>query len=139
MVAVSGVVDGGTIVVAPAVDALNKVRLIGVDASEDQGLPHGRQPCGEEHHDVLEGKWTALELDVEKTDRYGRLLVYGGLSDRKEVNEVLLEMRYMEHVEETRRGSGQGIAGPDNAGIDNDPTSVAKPDVEMPTTLRVAF
>src|SRR5215207_1581174 len=99
----------------------------------------GVSPAARSTTDVLEGKCTALELDVEKTDRYGRLLVYGGLSDRKEVNEVLLEMRYMEHVEETRRGSGQGIAGPDNAGIDNDPTSVAKPDVEMPTTLWVAF
>ena len=94
-VTVARVVDGDTVEVAPAVDGLTEVRLIGVDTPETKDPRTGVQPYGEQAYrftaSILEGKEVSLEFDVEKVDRYGRLLAYVWLPDGRMFNEVLLK------------------------------------------------
>jgi micrococcal nuclease len=98
VVTVSRVVDGDTIEMAPAVDGLTDVRLIGVDTPETSHPTYGEQPYGQEAKDFttarLEGERVALEFDVEKIDPYGRLLAYVWLSDGSMFNEVLVRRGY---------------------------------------------
>jgi endonuclease YncB( thermonuclease family) len=98
VVMVSKVVDGDTIEIAPAVDGLTEVRLIGVDTPETKDPRTGVQPYGEEAYrftaSALEGEEVSLEFDVERTDRYGRLLAYVWLPDGRMFNAVLLEEGY---------------------------------------------
>jgi micrococcal nuclease len=77
-VTVTRAVDGDTIEISPAVDGIEDVRLIGVDAPETSG------DCGEEPYAEAAASYAAswegteieLELGEERTDRYGRLLAY---------------------------------------------------------------
>jgi endonuclease YncB( thermonuclease family) len=98
VVTVSRVVDGDTIEIAPAVDGLTEARLIGVDTPETKDPRTGVQPYGEEAYrfaaSTIEGEKVALEFDVERIDRYRRLLAYIWLSDGKMFNEVLLKEGY---------------------------------------------
>jgi micrococcal nuclease len=130
VVTVSRVVDGDTIGIAPAVDGLMEVRLIGVDTPETKDPHTGVQPYGEEAYrftaSTLEGEEVSLEFDVERTDRYGRLLAYLWLPGGSMFNEVLLEegfaqvatfppnVKYVERLEEAQREAreaGRGLWG----------------------------
>jgi micrococcal nuclease len=97
-VTVTRVVDGDTIEVSPAVDGNEEVRLIGVDTPETKDPSTGVQPYGPEASEFttsrLEGEEVGLEFDVERTDRYGRLLAYVyGPNDRM-FNETLVREGY---------------------------------------------
>ena len=98
MVTVSRVVDGDTVEVTPAVDGHTEVRFIGVDTPETSHPTYGEQPYGQRAKEFtvsrLEGEQVALELDVERVDPYGRLLVYVWLPDGKMFNELLLKEGY---------------------------------------------
>jgi micrococcal nuclease len=130
VVTVSRVVDGDTIEIAPTVDGLTEVRLIGVDTPETKDPRTGVQPYGEAAYrftaSALEGEEVSLEFDVERTDRYGRLLAYVWLPDGRMFNEVLLEegyaqvatfppnVKYVEPFEEAQREAreaGRGLWG----------------------------
>ena len=66
--------------VAPTVDGLTEVRLIGVDTPETSHPTYGEQPYGQRAKEFsgsrLEEERVALEFDVEKVDPYERLLAY---------------------------------------------------------------
>jgi micrococcal nuclease len=78
-VTVKRAVDGETIEISPDVDGKDTVRLIGIDAPEKEKPGCGAQPLAQEAADRLanwEGSNVKLEFDEDRTDRYGRLLVY---------------------------------------------------------------
>lgn len=97
-VLVARVTDGDTLEVRPDIDGTGDVRLIGVDTPETAGSPRGAQPYGELASRFserrLEGQRVTLGFDVEKKDRYGRLLAYVHLPDGSMFNEALLEEGY---------------------------------------------
>jgi micrococcal nuclease len=94
---VARVVDGDTIEISPAIEDKNNVRLIGVDTPETKDPRRGVQPYGEEATSFtaskLKGEAVTLDFDVEKTDRYGRLLAYVYLGEEM-FNEMLLKEGY---------------------------------------------
>ena len=98
VVTISRVVDGGTVEVAPTVDGLMEVRLIGVDTAETSHSTYGEQPYGQQTKRFtaswLEGERVALEFDVKRVDPYGRLLAYVWLSDGSMFNETLVREGY---------------------------------------------
>lgn len=69
-----------------------KVRLIGIDAPEI-----GQKPWGEKAKEYLEallkssGWKVKLEFDVDKRDKYGRILAYLRTSDGKLINLLMVE------------------------------------------------
>jgi micrococcal nuclease len=97
-VTVARAVDGDTVEITPAVDGIDRVRLIGIDAPETNHPQCGEQPYGAEAAayaaDQLAGERVDLEFDVERTDRYGRLLAYVHLETGEMFNETLLEEGY---------------------------------------------
>lgn len=99
-VTVTGVTDGDTIEVRPSINGTGDVRLIGVDAPETAGSPRGAQPYGERASRFaerrLDGRRVTLRFDVEKKDRYGRVLAYVYLPDGTMFNETLLEEGYVQ-------------------------------------------
>lgn len=96
-VTVTRVVDGDTVDITPAIEGNNRVRLIGVDTPET-GECSGGQPFSQEAKTFstseLQGEEVGLEFDVEKTDRYDRLLAYVYPSDEEMFSETLLEEGY---------------------------------------------
>ena len=91
------VVDGDTIVIN--YEGKNeKLRFIGVDTPESvhpdktKNTSYGKL-AAEYTKGKLLGKSVRLEFDVEKTDKYGRLLAYVYLDD-KMFNKTLLEEGY---------------------------------------------
>ena len=96
-VTVIKVVDGDTVDIAPAIEGNNRVRLIGVDTPETKKPGCGKQPYGEQASSFTEssllGQEVGLEFDVEKTDRYGRLLAYV-YKEEDMFNETLLDEGY---------------------------------------------
>ena len=74
------VVDGDTIVVDIPGIGEKTVRYIGIDTPETKHPRKGVEPYGPEasnaNRKLLEGKKVILKLDVQKFDRYGRLLAY---------------------------------------------------------------
>ncbi len=95
---VTRVVDGDTIEISPALDGTTDVRLIGVDTPETKEPGCAPQPYGAEAssyaESVLSGQEVGLELGVEGTDRYGRLLAYVYTQDGEMFNEDLVEGGY---------------------------------------------
>ncbi len=95
---VTRVVDGDTIEISPAIDGITDVRLIGVDTPETKEPGCAPQPYGPEAssyaESVLSGRQVELEFDVEKTDRYGRLLAYVYPEGGEMFNEDLVEGGY---------------------------------------------
>lgn len=88
------VVDGDTAVLADG----ERVRYIGLDTPE---LHHPRKPvqyyareAAEFNRKLVEGKSVRLEFDVQRRDRYGRLLAYLFLEDGTFVNGELLRQGY---------------------------------------------
>lgn len=73
------VIDGDTVRVAVG-EAVERVRLIGIDTPEMAGPQEGVQPGADEARRylraVLGGGPVWLEVDVAPRDRYGRLLAY---------------------------------------------------------------
>ena len=73
---VQRVVDGDTFVI----ESGEKVRLIGIDTPETVHPRKPVEPFGPEASEftkkLLEGKQVELEFDVDKYDRYNRLLAY---------------------------------------------------------------
>lgn len=91
---VQRVVDGDTVVLAGG----ERVRYIGVDTPE---LHHPRKPveryareATEFNRSMVQGKAVRLEFDVQRRDRYGRLLAYVFLEDGTFVNGELLRQGY---------------------------------------------
>ena len=96
---VTKVIDGDTIILADG----EKVRYIGVGTPELRRKVRGRwvyepQPFAEDSTEfnrrLTEGKIVRLEFDVEKRDKYGRLLAYVYLEDGTFVNAELLKQGY---------------------------------------------
>ena len=86
--------DGDTIVLAGG----EKVRYLGMNAPEiahddEPGEPYGDEAKAFNKRLVL-GRWVKLELEGEKRDRYGRLLVYVFLEDGTFVNGALVHRGY---------------------------------------------
>ena len=91
---VQRVVDGDTVVLAGG----ERVRYIGVDTPE---LHHPTKPvqpyareASEFNRRLVEGKPVRLEYDVQRRDRYGRLLAYVYLEDGTFVNAELVRQGY---------------------------------------------
>lgn len=109
---VQRVMDGDTFQCKLSSGEEVKVRLIGVDTPESSANPKaykdversGRSikeiiKMGKEAKSFAEsllpqGTEVLLEFDVQKTDRYGRLLAYVWLPDRRMLNEVLIREGY---------------------------------------------
>jgi micrococcal nuclease len=127
---VKRVVDGDTVDIEPAVDGIDRVRFIGVDTPETRDPNCGKQPYGDEATafttSKLQGQEIGLEFDVQRTDRYGRLLAYVYPSDDEMFNETLLEEGYAQvatfppnvkyvnrflAAQEEARTAGQGLWG----------------------------
>jgi micrococcal nuclease len=96
-VTVKKVVDGDTVDISPAVDGMDRVRLIGVDTPESKEPGCEPQPYGTDASefttDELEGEEVELEFDKDRDDRYDRLLAYV-YKDDEMFNETLLEEGY---------------------------------------------
>jgi micrococcal nuclease len=91
---VAEVIDGDTVALATG----RLVRYIGIDAPEVRRREHGHwvydpEPFGlaalEENRRLVEGRAVRLRFDVERTDRFGRLLAYVYVDDLL-VNEHLV-------------------------------------------------
>jgi micrococcal nuclease len=127
---VTRVIDGDTVEISPTIDGIEDVRFIGVDTPETKDPDCGVQPYGTEASafttSELQGQEVQLEFDVEKTDRYDRLLAYVYPSDGTMFNETLLEegyaqvatfppnVRYVDRflaAQEEARTAGNGIWG----------------------------
>lgn len=117
------IVDGDTIVLADG----RRVRYIGVDTPETK---HARKPVeffGREaslfNQRLVEGKQLTLEFDVERRDRYGRLLAYVYVGEVSVNAELLAQgyaqtltyppnVRYVElftYLQRAARESGRGL------------------------------
>ncbi|MCD6320068.1 MAG: thermonuclease family protein [Candidatus Desulfofervidaceae bacterium] len=86
--------DGDTIVL----DNGQKVRYLGINAPEiaqddKPGEPFGKEALKYNLH-LVKGKEVRLETDVEKYDRYGRLLAYVFLKDGTFVNLEMVKAGY---------------------------------------------
>lgn len=90
---VTKVIDGDTIKLANG----EKVRYIGIDTPETKHPKKAVQYFGKEAYEankkLVEGKKVRLEFDVQKYDKYGRLLVYVYV-DNIFVNAWLVENGY---------------------------------------------
>ena len=87
-------VDGDTVVLVGG----ERVRYIGVDTPE---LHHPKKPvqryareAAEFNRRLVEGKRVRLEFDVDRRDKYNRLLAYVFLEDGRFVNAELLKEGY---------------------------------------------
>jgi micrococcal nuclease len=139
-VVVRKVVDGDTIDVERDGGHVDRVRLIGIDAPEahdspkldrlvargqdrDATLALGRQATAFARERLL-GRRVELEFDVERRDRFGRLLAYVWLPDGSMFNVTLLEagqarlltiapnVRYVDRfvpLERAAREAGRGL------------------------------
>lgn len=127
VVTVSNVVDGDTIDISPAIDGVDRVRLIGMDTPETHG---GEEPLGAEAtafaESELAGQQIDLEFDEERIDPYDRLLAYAWTEDGTMFNEEILaeglaqvatfppNTRYLEDFEAAQsqaQSAGVGIWG----------------------------
>lgn len=97
-VQVVGVIDGDTIEVCCLAEKREKVRYIGVNTPETKHPTRGVEPLGKEaaeaNRKLVAGRNVRLEFDVERRDRYGRLLAYVYLEDGTFVNAWLVHEGY---------------------------------------------
>lgn len=95
---VTEVVDGDTFKIV--IDGkTQKVRLIGMDTPESVSPDQSKNSeygvkAFNYTKGLIEGKMVTLEFDVEKTDKYNRLLAYVYLEDGTMLNKKLLEEGY---------------------------------------------
>lgn len=91
------VVDGDTIIVNIN-SKHERVRLIGINTPESVKPNHPVEKYGKEASNfmknLLKGKKVRLEFDVQKRDKYNRLLAYVYLEDGTMVNKLLLQEGY---------------------------------------------
>lgn len=91
-------VDGDTIKISPAVNGIDTVRLIGIDAPESKDQGCAPQPLGRDAASyaaaIWEGSEVELEFDEERVDRYDRLLAYVHDSAGMTMNEEILRTGY---------------------------------------------
>ncbi|MBA7513271.1 hypothetical protein ES705_05282 [subsurface metagenome] len=91
---VSKVIDGDTI----RLENGETVRLIGIDTPETVHPSKAVEYYGKEASDftrmMVEGKQVKLELDVQKLDKYNRLLAYVYLKDGTFLNSELVKEGY---------------------------------------------
>jgi micrococcal nuclease len=86
--------DGDTITVLQD-GTRERVRLIGIDAPELEQRPWGQKAKRYLKDSVNASQWTvSLEFDVERTDKYGRLLSYVWTPDRRMINVQMLGEGY---------------------------------------------
>lgn len=92
--AVKHVIDGDTIIAASG----EKVRYVGIDspelASEERPAQFFAEDSKNANKEMVEGRTIKLELDIEKTDKHGRILAYIFLKDGTFVNAKLVENGY---------------------------------------------
>ncbi len=88
-------VDGDTIQVCCIGWKREKVRYIGINTPETKHptkeVEHFGEEASEANRKLVEDKTVVLEFDVERRDRYGRLLAYVFLKDGTFLNAWLVE------------------------------------------------
>lgn len=120
--------DGDTITLR-MYGKIYRVRLIGFDAPEMGQEPWGKKAREHLRTMLKDSKWNvSVETDVEKYDKYGRLLVYVWTKDKTFINEKMLTDGYavlftfppntkyidlFKKAQSTARQNGSGIWGPD--------------------------
>ena len=100
---VKKVVDGDTFWLYDSDGDSYKIRLIGVNTPEAYTFGNVREQEGGKEASaytkyLLEGEYVRLEFDVEKYDRYNRVLAYVWLHDGEMLNAKLVEDGYAEAV-----------------------------------------
>ena len=94
---VSKITDGDTFYVTTSSSEKFKIRLIGIDAPETRnvGVKVRKEYFGKEAKifvtNLLKNKKVKLTFDVQKTDRYGRILAYVYLENGVFLNQYLVE------------------------------------------------
>ena len=94
---VSKITDGDTFYVKTENSEKFKIRLIGIDATESYnvGKKFRKEYFGKEAKifvtNLLKNKKVKLIFDVQKTDRYGRILAYAYLENGVFLNQYLVE------------------------------------------------
>ena len=97
---VSKITDGDTFYVTTSSSEKYKIRLIGIDAPETRnvGVNVRKEYFGAEAKifvtQLLKNKKVKLTFDVQKTDRYGRVLAYVYLENGIFLNQYLVEKGY---------------------------------------------
>ena len=97
---VSKITDGDTFYVITSSSEKFKIRLIGIDAPETRnvGVKVRKEYFGTEAKifvtQLLKNKKVKLTFDVQKTDRYGRVLAYVYLENGIFLNQYLVEKGY---------------------------------------------
>ena len=97
---VSKITDGDTFYVTTSSSEKYKIRLIGIDAPETRnlGVKVRKEYFGTEAKifvtQLLRNKKVKLTFDVQKTDRYGRVLAYVYLENGNFLNQYLVEKGY---------------------------------------------
>ena len=97
---VSKITDGDTFYVTTSSSEKYKIRLIGIDAPETRnvGVKVRKEYFGTEAKifvtQLLKNKKVKLIFDVQKTDRYGRVLAYVYLENGIFLNQYLVEKGY---------------------------------------------
>ncbi len=97
---VSKISDGDTFYVKTKNSEKFKIRLIGIDAPESRnvGVNVREEYFGKEAKiyvtNLLKNKKVKLTFDVQKTDRYGRILAYAYLENGVFLNRHLVENGY---------------------------------------------
>ena len=97
---VSKITDGDTFYVTTSSSEKYKIRLIGIDAPETRnlGVKVRKEYFGTEAKNfvtqLLKNKKVKLTFDVQKTDRYGRVLAYVYLENGIFLNQYLVEKGY---------------------------------------------
>ena len=105
--------DGDTVTIF-ANGKKERVRLIGIDAPELGQRPWGRR-ASRHLKEIIDGSGNTVtvELDVEKRDKYGRVLAYLWTDDRELINLRMIEDGYavlftippnVRHADEFREG-----------------------------------
>ncbi len=107
------VIDGDTIQVCCVFGDRVKVRYIGVDTPETKhptrGVEHYGKEAAQANRNLVSGKTVRLEFDVERRDRYGRLLAYVYLEDGTFVNAWLVEHGYAQVMTVPPNAKYQGL------------------------------